>query len=71
MSGLEKMIERIQHDARIQSDDLIRMAQEEAKKTVESAGTAAKEWQTKATKKLESDIADYRWPCSSGRELFA
>lgn len=71
MSGLEKMIERIQHDARIQSDDLIRMAQEEAKKTVESAGTAAKEWQTKATKKLESDIGRLQRPCSFGQRTFA
>lgn len=69
MSGLERMIERIQHDAKIQSDDLIRTAQEEAKKTVEEAGETAKEWQLHAKQKLDRDIEDYRSRALSGREL--
>ena len=69
MTGLEKIINQIQEDARKDSDGIIAQAKEKADEILTQARADAKQIQDEIFRKSEKDIANYRKRAQSSADM--
>ena len=69
MTGLEKIINQIQEDARRDADAVIAQAKENADEILTQARADAQKLQEEILKKSEKDIANYRKRAQSSADL--